>query len=65
MVVREALARVVGHGEHSLTPDDSVNGNRGRMKTHRKAQAHTRRPFAGLTRVGDNTAHGSEAFRKA
>lgn len=65
MVVRRALARVVGHGEHSLTPDDSVNGNRGRMKTHREGLAHARRPFDGLTRVGGNTAHGSETFRKA
>ena len=58
MVLRGALARVMGHGEHSLSPDRAVNGNRDGMKTHHEAQAHVLRPFAGLARVGNTIRNG-------
>ena len=58
MVIRGALARVMGHGEHSLSPDRAMNGNRDGMKTHRKAQTHVLRPVHGLAQVGKSTRHG-------
>ena len=58
MVLQGALARVMGHGEHSLSPDRAVERNRGRMKTHHAAQAHVRRPFDNLGRAGNNIRHG-------
>ena len=58
MVLRGALARVMGHGEHSLSPDRAVERNRGRMKAHHADQAHVRRPFEGLTWVGNTVGHG-------
>jgi hypothetical protein len=58
MVLPEALARVMGHGEHALTPDDVMNGNRGRMKSHHGVQAHIGRPFSDLVCVGNSIPHG-------
>ena len=54
-----ALARTMGHGEHSLSPDRAVERNRGRMKSHHTFQAHVRRPFEGLIRIGNTVAHGN------
>ena len=58
MVIRGALARVMGHGEHSLSPNRAVDRNRGSMKTHHAAQAHVLRPFDGLARFGNTIRHG-------
>jgi len=58
MVLPEALARVTGHGEHTLTPNDVMSGNRGRMKQHHAAQAHVLRPFDSLAWVGNSVTHG-------
>ena len=58
MVIRGALARVMGHGEHSLSPNRAVDRNRGSVKTHHAAQAHVLRPFDGLARVGNTFGHG-------
>jgi hypothetical protein len=58
MVLPEALARVTGHGEHTLTPNDVMSGNRGRMKQHHAAQAHVLRPFDSLAWVGSSVTHG-------
>ena len=57
MVLPKALARDVGHGEHSLTPD-VMSGNCGGMKQHHAAQAHVRRPFDGLAWIGNSLEHG-------
>jgi hypothetical protein len=65
MVLRGALARVVGHGEHSLTPGD-MNGNRDRMKIHHAARAHVRPPTVRLPCfVENNVAHGEYPHRNA
>src|SRR5262245_56663711 len=58
MVLPEALARVMGHGEHALSPNDVMSGNRGRMKSHHAVQAHVWRPSGGLVGVGNSFRHG-------
>jgi hypothetical protein len=61
MVLPEALARVMGHGEHSLSPGNVMGRNRGDgMKSLQAAQAHVRRPFEGLAWVvGSFFTHGN------
>jgi hypothetical protein len=63
MVLPEALARVMGHGEHSLSPGNVMGRNRcvmGGMKSLQAAQAHVGRPFEGLAWVvGSFITHGN------
>lgn len=65
MLLGGALARTMGHGEHSLAPAGRMNRDRDcdRMKRHHAgrgvgaAQAHVLRPFGAFAQVVHSPVH--------